>query len=238
MPFKTPKNHPKHLGRYFGLLLSLSIILVILPFAERGQYTLFVLPIALVVAMAFAILAAGRNRTQFIIATTLALPNIALTLFIFAGWFGLGKDMESKRLIAPFFAGFWFYVTLVIFGAFLKETHFTRDKVCGAICVFLLIGITWASLYMSVQMVLPESFIVTSPGNPPVLKLTPTQAVYFSFLTMSTMGYGDIAPNNNIVRTVAYSQAIVGVLFIAVFIARVVSLYEQHHRKHGGDPLT
>ena len=121
---------------------------------------------------------------------------------------------------------------MTIFKAFLKEDHFTRDKICGAICVFLLIGITWASFYLTVQFILPESFVLILPEGGYVDKITPSQAVYFSFLTMSTMGYGDIAPNNNIARTVSYSQAIVGVLYIAVFISRIVSLYDRHIQSH------
>ena len=100
------------------------------------------------------------------------------------------------------------------------------------ICVFLLLGITWATLYLWLQQVTSGAFLLALPGGPVLDRITPTQAIYFSYLTMSTMGYGDIIPGNNLVRTAAYAQAVVGVLFLSVFIARVVSLYDRHHESH------
>jgi hypothetical protein len=109
---------------------------------------------------------------------------------------------------------------------------FARDKLCGAICVFLLIGITWATLYLWLQQVSPGAFFLSLRGEPGLDRITPTQAIYFSYLTMSTMGYGDIIPGNDLVRAAAYAQAVAGVLFLSVFIARVVSLYDRHHESH------
>lgn len=228
-------SHPTHLGRYFYLLVSLIFLLLMVPLAETMRGGLLVVLSLVLLSMCLAVIAVNRQRIYAVIAAVLATPALIMNALVFFGTFGLSRESPLFMYVAaPFFSFFWLFITFLILRAFLSETTFTRDKICGAVCVFLLIGISWTTIYLNIQYILPDSFYVVTPGMEPVPHITVSQALYFSFLTMATMGYGDVIPGNNLIRTVAYSQAVVGVLFIAVFIARVVSLYEQHRREHTG----
>ncbi len=225
--------HPSHLGRYFYLLVSMIVMLIAVPLVETWQGGLMILMSLVLVTMSLAIYAISGKRYYICIASILALPPLFLSMLALFGVFGFTRESPVFLYIAmPLFSLFWLFITFLILRTFLSESIFTRDKICGAVCVFLLIGVSWATIYLNIQNLAPESFYLITPGEAAIPHITVSQAIYFSFLTMATMGYGDIIPGNNLVRTVAYSQAVVGVLYIAVFIARVVSLYEQQHREH------
>ncbi|MCF3652065.1 potassium channel family protein [Synoicihabitans lomoniglobus] len=229
----NPPTDPRHLGRFFYLLLSICAMLVLLPIADQFPKGVPLLMCGVYATMWFAIHAVSGDRRKLLTAIALGLPVLVLQLLAaFVGGELSRRGFIFTWLAMPLFVAFWFYITLAILRAFVAADVFTRDKLCGAICVFLLIGITWATLYLWLQHVSPGAFFLALPGDPILETITPTQAIYFSYLTMSTMGYGDIIPGNDLVRTAAYAQAVAGVLFLSVFIARVVSLYDRHHESH------
>jgi hypothetical protein len=96
-----------------------------------------------------------------------------------------------------------------------------QDIITGAICVYLLIGIFWFLLYRIVFNFNPENFIELqeNEGNPDFTLL------YFSFTTLTTVGYGDITPTASAAMGLANLESIVGQLYPAIFVARLVSLY-------------
>ena len=83
-------------------------------------------------------------------------------------------------------------------------------------------------LYWSLDQVWPNSIIVNGPGaSGPFL---PMEGVYFSFITLATVGYGDMVPGNDVVRNLAIGEAIAGQFYLAVMIARLMSLYMREAR--------
>ena len=108
-----------------------------------------------------------------------------------------------------------------VLSAVARERRVTADTVSGGICVYLLAGVTWALAYNLVDVVRPGSLGLPSGLPDPSTR----DLLYFSFVTMTTLGYGDIVPVSPAARALAVGEAVFGQLFVAVFIARLVGLY-------------
>jgi hypothetical protein len=110
----------------------------------------------------------------------------------------------------------------------LRAGAVTHDRVYAASSVYLLAGLAFALVYHALDRIQPGALLVThaAPGAP----LDRETAVYFSFVTLATLGYGDVVPVAPIARSLAIAEAVGAQLFIAILIARLVSLYPR-----GGD---
>ncbi len=134
----------------------------------------------------------------------------------------------SKLLSAGSAAIFLYFLGLSIY-LILNEIFPTEivkgDTIKGGICVYLLIGFFWANVYDVVYDFDPHAFrSVFGPDKQANL-------IYFSFTTLTTTGYGDIAPVSTIARAFANLEAIMGVMYPAILIARLVSLYSNQQKK-------
>ncbi len=108
----------------------------------------------------------------------------------------------------------------------------TLSRVQGGVAAYLLLGIAWAFAYQAIEFGNPHALHFPQPGDAQHL---PQTLVYFSFITMTTLGYGDIFPVSPLARAVVTGEALVGQLFPAIFIAAMVSLAM---RQQTHQPLT
>jgi HAE1 family hydrophobic/amphiphilic exporter-1 len=132
----------------------------------------------------------------------------------------------SRRCIGVFFTPVLYRVAAVAFAIvrtlFGRQSHVTSDTLCQAVSVFLLLGLVWAMAYALLEMVAPGSFAfagVDAEGGVPYERF-----VGFSFTTLTTLGYGNIAPATARADAVANAEALVGQIYIAVVIARLVAI--------------
>lgn len=120
----------------------------------------------------------------------------------------------------------------------MTTSYVTSDTIRGAICAYLLMAAVFAGLYSFIQIIHPgDAFAVHESMAPPDKSLTwfnttepvvsdarvKNELMYFSFTTMTTLGYGDIVPTVNASRTLTSLQAVIGQLFLAILIARLVA---------------
>jgi len=104
----------------------------------------------------------------------------------------------------------------------------SANRVVGAISLYLLFGGIWAVTYAVLEMLVPGSFTGFSE---PINQGWSSEWLYFSFVTMTTLGYGDLTPLSATARTLAYMQAVFGQFYIAILVAGLVSGYiTQQHR--------
>lgn len=96
------------------------------------------------------------------------------------------------------------------------------NRIVGAICVYLLLGVIWSIAYSIVEFSQPGSFKGLTELLSP---LWSTDWIYFSFVTITTLGYGDITPLTQTARSLSFAEAIVGQFYIAVLVAGLVSAY-------------
>jgi len=129
-------------------------------------------------------------------------------------------------LLGVFFMGFlvWRILKDVIDGS-----RISSEKVYGAVCAYLLISLLFAGIYGFIALANPDAFAVSEPLRMAMGGLHDPDKndvfTYFSFVTMTTLGYGDISPVSTAARTVAWIQAVIGQLYIAITIAALVSAH-------------
>jgi hypothetical protein len=119
---------------------------------------------------------------------------------------------------------FLVFTTVIILSDVLSGEEVTADNLYGGICVYLLIGFTWTILYWMTEILYPGSFLIggslSSKNN-----LSAQSLIYYSYVTLTTLGYGDNTPNSPYARSLSILGAIFGVLYVAVFISRLIGLY-------------
>jgi hypothetical protein len=108
---------------------------------------------------------------------------------------------------------------LAIGWRILHHRHVTRETIAGAICIYVLIGLIFANFDYAIQLVSGTSFFA-QPGQHGL-----PDFAYFSYITMATVGYGDLTPAPGLPRTMSVLDALVGQVFLVVLLARLVTLY-------------
>lgn len=101
-------------------------------------------------------------------------------------------------------------------------TDISMNRIVGAICVYLLLGVIWALAYSVVELASPGSFAGFEAWTD---RGWDSEWLYFSFVTMTTLGYGDLLPVSATARAMAYMQAVFGQFYIAILVAGLVSVY-------------
>jgi voltage-gated potassium channel len=95
----------------------------------------------------------------------------------------------------------------------------TLNRLVGALCLYLLLGVLWAVLFGMVELVEPSAFDYGAGVSDDLLE----HFMYYSFVTLTTLGYGDVTPIHPVARTLAYLEAVVGQLYVAVLVASLVA---------------
>jgi len=122
-------------------------------------------------------------------------------------------------------------LTSLILGQALREGPTTSRRIMGAVAAYLLIGMIWSLAYYLVALQIPEAFSVQGSFAPGDRESLQSQLFYFSFVTLTTLGYGDIVAVHPVVRMLVILEGVVGQLFPAILIARLVSLQVQSKQK-------
>ena len=213
-------------NKFFYLLISLLLLFLIHPLLEGVIVFRFLLQIFFSVVLISALYAVSQKKVVLIVGLILLLPTLVggWSLYFIAS---PALDLTGRSFGALFFA---FTATTLVSKVF-KEDEVTADTIAGAICVYLLIGLTWAFLYSVMEFLHPGSFSIDK-FLPQDSSLQPEQQTtlffYYSFVTLTTLGYGDIIPLTTPARAISFVEAIIGQIYVAVLIARIVGLHIVH----------
>ena len=101
-------------------------------------------------------------------------------------------------------------------------TEINANRLVGAICVYLMLGVIWALAYSLLELATPGSFGGVTAGQDAGWD---SEWLYFSFVTLTTLGYGDILPLSALARALAYMEAVTGQFYVAILVAGLVSAY-------------
>ena len=202
------------------LLVALLIFLIGVPIA----IDLHLLPDEIIRVISFsALLAIGlwslRNSGRtFSAAIAFVVIGIALNI-LFAYY--KQEVLQIGSTIA--LLAFLFLATGTAMKQIVAGDNISTNRILGAICVYLMLGVIWALSYGLMEAMIPGSFggltesAESSSWSP--------HWVYFSFVTLTTLGYGDVLPLTYFARTLAYFEAIVGQFYLAVLVAGLVGAY-------------
>ena len=200
---------------FFGLLL----LLVGLPYVGAGmtgRIVGFVLHDIILIA---GVAVLSRSRLSLTIAIAFAMPVLA---FQYAA---IARDEPGLFVGGWVFAILFYLLTLTYLLRYvLSPKAMSLDKLYGAAAAYLMLGITWYYCYCVVQYFLPGSFTFNGQVVP---QATRFELIYFSFAALTATGFGDIAPVSAPARSLANLEAICGILFVAMLIARLVGAYPQ-----------
>ena len=193
---------------------------VIYPITQQGGIFLILYQFLYASMFAAGIYITSDSRRHVIITA-----STALTYLVFGFWYALDPTDEWKILTAylaliPFLAT---VINVLVRYIFLARSV-TRDVIYAAISIYLLLGAIFVPMYGILESLSPGSFVDGAAPDGPV---SWQQLIYYSYATLTTMGYGDVLPVSWWARSFASAEAIVGVLYLAILMARLVGLYTQ-----------
>ncbi len=231
-------NAPRNLfdtarrSRFQTLFVCLIVLCLLNPLVEKTTTGRVLLYALLCINLLAAILAVSEHRTAVYIAGFLLFSAfLAWTISTFRRENYMTGLMSQSIADGLMFAAFVFTSALILKDV-LKAGPVTSDKIFAAICVYLLMGIAWGLMYILLFLNNKAAFAFeTMPVQEEQLDDTTflfSHFCYYSFVTMTTLGYGDIVPTSAFTRTFSWIQAVLGQLYIAVLIARLVGLHTQN----------
>jgi hypothetical protein len=195
------------------------------PFFQRSDAGVLILDIVFLIILLSSIFAISERKNIFVISLLLAITGFGATVLNYS------LMTVSLRLVAVSAYGLFFAVMAVaILSTIMKTKKVTTETIYASICVYLLLGIIWTMLFSAIEIIEPGSFL--SGGAPivdfsgePVRRNVFANFIYYSFVTLTTLGYGDITPISPHARALSSLEAVIGQLYIAVLIAGLVGMH-------------
>ena len=215
-------------GRYALLLLHL-LLLPVLQVVTEGHPRAEIISIAAEQVILVAAAGVIGGWRMLLVGVPLCVPGVATALAVVAGgeippaWAHVWAIARSLSFIVPIMT-----ISLLILVDVLAAERVVFDMICGALCVYVLLGMCWANVYVLLERVVPGSFLVDFSRyqvDPAVDPFAPMGVfLYYSFVTFTTVGYGDIVPSSAVARWLVWVQAVFGQFYMAVFVARLIGM--------------
>lgn len=199
-------------GFVLVLLVAAVVTGLIVPDTNRGRIAVGVLQAAALLTALWT----SRTPRRLMIAATIVmilLGTVAIGITV-AGWEGAAAvQLLSCALVAS--------IPFAILRTLLQQKRIGRETVLGALCIYLLIGLFFASALSAAATIGGEEVLAATAGtfSGP---LTFNDEVYFSFVTLTTIGYGDIVAANDLSRGLAIFEALLGQLYLVTVVSLVV----------------
>jgi hypothetical protein len=194
----------------------LVISLAFAPEIEKGinKPGVHIITLALMITIILCLRVAVTNKKLFWICVSIEIVEYTVGRVV-----SHVSDLEFANtlsniniLISSCFIGM---TIVLLMGSMFKKEKVNADTIIGGICVYLLIGVLWALLYIFLNN-LENGIIVFKEG---------ASLFYFSYSTLTTLGYGDIVPKGNFAMMLANFEAIAGQVYLTIFVARLVGLH-------------
>jgi len=212
LPYISRENNFSYLAVGLLLLLFLGGLLEYLP-GDIGPRIVQAGTVAIVFISAWS----ARGVRSRLVANIIIVLVMGLMV---AG--GALLDMAGFSYIHLFILlCFFLWTTWLVAQQVLFTGSITSNDIVGAICIYMLLGLIWAILYLFIAQAVPESFNGLSQAS---WQENFSAGVYFSFVTITTLGYGDISPILPLARSLVVMEAIVGVFYMAILVASLIGV--------------
>ena len=217
---------PWYRGPAFLLFVVLMTVYAVGTFIGSDGPGIHLINVLLLVSLLLGVQKITRSRRTL---------KIALVIFLI-GYIGerLGTWLLGRDVVVwDYWTNMIFFGAVLVFliAAVVKADRVDTDTVFAAADVFMLMGIVWAFAFMLVHKADPTAFSL----QPADMTQAGSALLHFSFTTLTTVGYGSISPMSDMARMLADIEALIAQLYLAVVVARLVSLQIEHTRKEGGD---
>ncbi|MEJ2137744.1 MAG: potassium channel family protein [Desulfofustis sp.] len=200
--------------RFFILAISLLALILITPLVQEFVGIHIVWNIFLTGILLSGVHAVSGKRRSVYIASLLALPMLVSV------WSAYVVENNYLVIVGTLCGVLFFAYMIVNILLFIyKQDEVTRDLIAGAVVVYLLMAIMWTFIYRVVDTVHPGSFTFSATDIHERLRFT-----YFSLVTITTLGYGDIVPTTSLASSLATLEAVVGQLYLVTTVAWLVGV--------------
>jgi len=223
----APRRIGLHRFSAAEFLIAVVLLFVVSPFVELIPGGNLIETVLITLVLVMGVLAVGRRRRTLVVAVILALPA-----FIGKWVNHFRPDLVPTEVFLVTGLLFVIFVVAHLLGFILRAPRVNSEVLCAGISAYLLLGLSWSFAYLLVAQLAPDAFFLNN-GTTTGHSLHGADAFYFSLITLSTVGYGDIIPVSNVARMLAAMEAITGSLFVAVLIARLVALYSSERLRSG-----
>jgi hypothetical protein len=201
------------------LLIALGLLFFFVPFVEEIKGGALIVSVLLSLVLLAGVLAVASRGRTLTVALLLAIPAVA------GRWI---NHFHPHAVPAVVFLvagiGLVAFVVVNLLRFVLRAPSVDVEVICASISAYLMLGLIWTMAYWLVEQLTPGAFAFnTTTGTKETME--GFNAFYFSFITLSTVGYGDITPVSKVARMLAAMEAMTGLLYVAVLIARLVGLY-------------
>jgi len=213
---KKVHNQPGWLrvNRFSFLLTSIVLFMILRPFVEDLVGLSFLMEIFVSAILLSGIYAVSEDRVTLIFALLTGLPALL------TNWSFQILKIPSLLLTHHICGGLFFAVaTVIIIRHLVNQKVITADLIWGAVCGYFLLGFMWGDIFSLLETIQPGSFNLGEKGVPDIDSL-----IYFSFVTLATLGYGDIVPLTKQAQSLAIIEAVMGQMYLVVNIAALVAI--------------
>jgi voltage-gated potassium channel len=208
--------------RYLTMLVALLLLLVGFPISRDLVAGRLVYDLIYTAVFASAVIAVFRKRTLRRLAILLGAPTVVFS------WIATNVPdlpaLPTAILFHLFAIVFLVFIVVTVLQSIYNESRITSDGICGAFCGYLVVGIVFGHAYCLIEAAHPGSFRGPADvvANLQIHEDRYFLLIYFSLVTLATVGYGDITPATELTRSLAVVEAIVGQFYIAVLIADLI----------------
>jgi hypothetical protein len=203
-------------------MYALLALILLMPAATRGLSARILIGVLSTAVALGGVYAVSESRRHVLIGVVLMVPPLAME------WLNATVSWTSESLLlVPSFYGlpFGIYVIYMVARYVFRAGRVTVDRLEGAVCIYLLLGYLWANAYVSLEHWMPGSFrFAIELGDAPGALFR--HLTYFSYVTLTTLGYGDTVPVSNQAYSLAILESICGVLFMGILVARLAGMLE------------
>ena len=209
--------------RHLFLLIALLALLVVQPIASAFGWMTALFNALLAVVMVTLVVAFAADSRWRVAAAGFC---VAVTALSFGGqFFSSAAEVVSLGTGHAIGALFFAAVAGKIVYSVLKSRRLSLDSIFGAVCGYLLLGLAWALTYDMIYAARPDSFQIAPETLQQIQESGESRHlfVYYSFVTLTTVGYGDVTPVSTPARTLSWFEAMTGQLYLTVLIAGLIS---------------
>ncbi|MCB0211992.1 MAG: two pore domain potassium channel family protein [Anaerolineae bacterium] len=220
MTTKTDPPNDALKGKVIYFLILVILNQFMYPITQQGGIFLILYQFLYASMFAAGIYIASDSRFHVVVTVSTALIYLG-----FGFWYALDPTDEWKILAAyvalvPFLA----MVLMVLFRYIFLARTVTHDVIYAAISIYLLLGGIFVPIYGILESLWPGSLVDGAAPDAPIVW---QQLIYFSYVSLTTAGYGDFLPVSWWARSIASAETVIGVLYLAILMARLVGLFSQ-----------
>ena len=203
-------------NKFMWLFIFLLAVLISYPYS-LAHYAVYRSLVCL--AILFTVYAVDIRRSLLMIALVLAVPSIV--------WHTVSAaEIKSSAAVVNTFLSFGFdvFIVVVIFRRIFAKTSADSESIYGALCIYLIVGFSFSNIFLLVAYFQPRAFYL-DPATNDHATFQRLDSVYYSYGTMTSLGATGITPVTADARLLTIIEALLGVLFLAVLVSRLLSAY-------------